>query len=187
MENTTQTIVFGGGCFWCTEAVFEELRGVVSVIPGYTGGTVVNPSYDAVCTGTTGHAEATRIEYDPTQIAFKDLLTVFFATHDPTTLNRQGNDVGTQYRSAIFYSTPEQKIGAESFIKSLEASDPGGKPIVTEVVPLGEFYDAEDYHQQYYKNNRGAGYCQVIIEPKVEKLQKQFASLLKSAAKSGSK
>jgi peptide-methionine (S)-S-oxide reductase len=184
MENTKNEVaVFGGGCFWCTEAVFEELRGVISVMPGYTGGTVVKPSYDAVCTGTTGHAEATRIEYDPAQISFKDLLTVFFATHDPTTLNRQGNDVGTQYRSAIFYSTPEQKEEAEKFIKDLEASDPGGKPIVTEITPLGEFYDAEDYHRQYYKNNPGAGYCQVIIEPKVEKLQKQFAALLKSAAK----
>jgi peptide-methionine (S)-S-oxide reductase len=175
--------VFGGGCFWCTEAVFEDLRGVISVMPGYTGGTVVKPSYDAVCSGTTGHAEATRIEYDPTQITFKDLLTVFFATHDPTTLNRQGNDVGTQYRSAIFYSTPEQKAESEKFIADLEASDPGGKPIVTEITPLGEFYNAEDYHQQYYKNNPGAGYCQVIIEPKVQKMQKQFAGLLKTAAK----
>ena len=148
-------------------------------MPGYTGGTVANPSYDAVCTGTTGHAEATRIEYDPAQIAFKDLLTVFFATHDPTTLNRQGNDVGTEYRSAIFYRTPEQKAEAEKFIKDLEASDPGGKPIVTEVVPLGEFYNAEDYHRQFYKNNLGAGYCQVIIEPKVQKMQQHFCRIIK--------
>jgi peptide-methionine (S)-S-oxide reductase len=182
-NNNTQVAVFGGGCFWCTEAVFEELRGVISVMPGYTGGTVHNPSYDAVCGGNTGHAEATRIEFDPAQISFKDLLTVFFATHDPTTLNRQGNDVGTQYRSAIFYSTPEQKTESEQFIKDLEASDPGGKPIVTEVTPLGEFYDAEDYHRQYYKNNPGAGYCQVIIEPKVQKMQEHFSALLKSAAK----
>lgn len=182
-NNKTEIAVFGGGCFWCTEAVFEELRGVIALMPGYTGGTVPNPSYDAVCTGKTGHVEATRVEYDPTQISYKDLLTVFFATHDPTTLNRQGNDVGTQYRSAIFYTTPEQKTEAEQFIADLTAADPGGKPIVTEVVPLGEFYNAEDYHQQYYKNNPGAGYCQVIIEPKVQKMQEKFVALLKSTGK----
>jgi len=182
-EDKNQVAVFGGGCFWCTEAVFEELRGVVSVMPGYTGGTVPNPTYDAVCTGTTGHAEVTRVEYDPAQISFNDLLTIFFATHDPTTLNRQGNDVGTQYRSAIFYSTPEQKAEAEKFIVALTASDPDGHPIVTEVVALGEFYEAEDYHRQYFKNHPEAGYCQVIIEPKVEKLQKQFSNLLKEKSK----
>lgn len=184
MENTkVETAVFGGGCFWCTEAIFERLHGVISVMPGYTGGMVPNPSYDAVCTGRTGHAEATRVEFDPAQISYHDLLTVFFATHDPTTLNRQGNDVGTQYRSAIFYSTPEQKTEAEKFIAELTASDPNGRPIVTEVVPLGEFYDAEDYHRQYFKNHPNTGYCQVIIEPKVEKLQKQFANLLKEKTK----
>jgi peptide-methionine (S)-S-oxide reductase len=181
--DTNEVAVFGGGCFWCTEAVFEDLRGVISVMPGYTGGTVANPSYEAVCTGTTGHAEATRIEYDPEQITYNDLLTVFFATHDPTTLNRQGNDVGTQYRSAIFYSTQQQKDQAEKFIAGLVTSDPNGKPVVTEVVPLGDFYDAEDYHQQYFKNHPNAGYCQLIIEPKVEKLQKQFANLLKEKSK----
>ena len=129
--------------------------------------------------GTTGHAEATRIVYDPAQISYHDLLTVFFATHDPTTLNRQGNDVGTEYRSAVFYATPEQKVEAKKFIAELTASDPGGKPVVTEVAPLGEFYEAEDYHRQYFKNHPEAGYCQVIIEPKVEKLQKQFSELLK--------
>jgi peptide-methionine (S)-S-oxide reductase len=144
---------------------------------------VPNPTYDAVCAGTTGHAEATRVEYDPAQISFNDLLTVFFVTHDPTTLNQQGNDVGTQYRSAIFYSTPKQKAEAEKFIATLTASDPGGRPIVTEVVPLGEFYEAEDYHRQYFKNHPEAGYCRVIIEPKVEKLQKQFANLLKENSK----
>ncbi len=179
MRNKHQIAVFGGGCFWCTEAIFLELHGVVSVMPGYTGGTVVNPTYDAVGTGKTGHAEAILIEYDPAQILYRDLLTVFFATHDPTTLNRQGNDIGTQYRSAIFYTTPEQKVLAEKFIAELTASDPDGKPIVTEVMPLGEFYDAEDYHRQYFKNHPATGYCQVIIEPKVEKLQKQFANLLK--------
>ena len=183
MENKNEVAVFGGGCFWCTEAVFGELRGVVSVMPGYTGGTVPDPTYDAVCAGTTGHAEATRVEFDPAQISFHDLLTVFFATHDPTTLNRQGNDVGTQYRSAIFYSTPEQRADVEKFIAALEASDLGGKPIVTEVAPLGEFYKAEDSHRQYFKNHPETGYCQVIIEPKVEKLQKQFANLLKENSK----
>jgi peptide-methionine (S)-S-oxide reductase len=186
MENnpsSRQVAVFGGGCFWCTEAVFDELRGVISVMPGYTGGTVPNPTYDAVCTGETGHAEATRIIFDTTQVTYHDLLTVFFATHDPTTLNRQGNDVGTQYRSAIFYATPEQEAEAEKFIEELTASDPKGRPIVTEVMPLGEFYDAEDYHRQYFKNHPEQGYCQVIIEPKVEKLQKQFANLLKEKSK----
>jgi peptide-methionine (S)-S-oxide reductase len=175
--------VFGGGCFWCTEAVFEGLLGVISVMPGYTGGTTLNPTYEQVCTGTTGHVEATRVEFDPTQISFDDLLTIFFATHDPTTLNRQGNDVGTEYRSAIFYVTSEQKTEAEKFIAALTASDPGGRPIATEVVPIGEFYEAEDYHRQYFKNHPETGYCQVIIEPKVEKLQKQFANLLKEKSK----
>jgi len=186
METTTnnrQVAVFGGGCFWCTEAVFEELRGVTSVMPGYTGGTTPNPTYDQVCTGETGHAEATRIIFDPSQVTYHDLLTVFFATHDPTTLNRQGNDVGTQYRSAIFYATPAQEAEAEKFIADLTASDPNGHPIVTEVMPLGELYDAEDYHRQYFKNHPEKGYCQLIIEPKVEKLQKQFANLLKQKSK----
>ena len=172
--------VFGGGCFWCTEAVFGELRGVLSAMPGYTGGTVPDPTYEHVCAGTTGHAEATRVEFDPADISYRDLLTVFFATHDPTTLNRQGNDVGTQYRSAVFYATPEQKAEAERFIAELAASDPGGRPIVTEIAPLGEFYPAEDYHRQYFKTHPDAGYCRLIIEPKVEKLQKQFSRLLKT-------
>jgi len=175
--------VFGGGCFWCTEAVFGELKGVYSVMPGYAGGTTKNPTYEQVCTGMTGHAEVTRVEFDPGQVSFNDLLTVFFATHDSTTLNRQGNDVGTQYRSAVFYTTEEQKKAVQDFIKKLEASDPGGKPIVTEVVPLKEFYPAEDYHREYFKRNRSAGYCQVIIEPKVEKLQHAFANLLKEKSK----
>jgi len=144
---------------------------------------VPNPTYDAVCTVETGHAESTRIIFDPAQITYHDLLTVFFATHDPTTLNRQGNDVGTQYRSVIFYATPAQEAEAEKFIADLTASDPNGRPIVTEVMPLGEFYNAEDYHRQYFKNHPEKGYCQVIIEPKVEKLQKQFANLLKEKTK----
>jgi peptide-methionine (S)-S-oxide reductase len=184
MENKqTQLAVFGGGCFWCTEAIFEELRGVISVMPGYTGGTVKNPTYEQVCSGTTGHAEAAKIEFDPAQISYRDLLTVFFATHNPTTRNRQGNDVGTEYRSSIFYTSEEQKAEALAFIKELEAKDPGGHPIVTEVVPFDVFYDAEDYHRQYYKNNASAPYCEVIIEPKVEHLQKEFAALLKEKSK----
>ena len=175
--------VFGGGWLWCTEAIFSELKGVSRVAPGYAGGTTPNPTYEAVCSGKTGHAEVTRIEFDPGQISFKDLLIVFFATHDPTTLNRQGNDVGTQYRSAIFSTTDAQKSDAEAFIKQLTESDPGGKPIVTEVKPLDKFYEAEDYHHEYFKNNPAQPYCQVIIEPKVQKLEKQFAELLKTHGK----
>jgi peptide-methionine (S)-S-oxide reductase len=178
-KSKNQIAVFGGGCFWCTEAIFSELKGVVSVMPGYAGGTVEYPTYEQVYTGTTGHAEATKIEYDPALVKFGDLLTVFFATHDPTTLNRQGNDVGTQYRSAVFYTSEEQKREASQFIKDLEDSDPGGRPVVTEVVPLKEFYEAEDYHRDYFKKNPGAPYCQLIIEPKVRKLQTKFANLLK--------
>ncbi len=183
VKGKTEVAVFGGGCFWCTEAVFTELRGVLSVMSGYAGGTTKNPSYEAVSSGKTGHAEVIRIEFDPSQISFNDLLTVFFATHDPTTLNRQGNDVGTQYRSIILYSNDAQKTAAEAFIKKLNASDPNGKPVVTEVKPLHEFYEAEEYHRNYYKNNPGQPYCQVIIEPKVQKLEKQFAELLKTHGK----
>jgi len=172
--------VFGGGCFWCTEAVFKELRGVVSVLPGYAGGTTENPTYGDVSYGETGHAEVIRIEYDPSQISFNDLLTVFFATHDPTTLNRQGNDVGTQYRSIILYTTEEQKKEAEKFIAELTASSDKGGMVTTEVKPLEKFYEAEDYHKDYYARNQTAGYCQIIINPKLEKVQKQFAQLLKA-------
>ena len=178
MVSKTETAVFGGGCFWCTEAVFQSLRGVISVMPGYAGGTVPDPSYEAVCTGKTGHAEVIKIEFDPGQISFNDLLTVFFATHDPTTLNRQGNDVGTQYRSIILYTGEAQRQAAEAFIKKLASSDPGGKPVVTEIKPLEKFYEAEDYHRNYFKNNRAQPYCEVIIEPKVQKLEKEFAALL---------
>jgi peptide-methionine (S)-S-oxide reductase len=184
MENKTEVAVFGGGCFWCTEAVFNELRGVISVMPGYAGGTVKNPTYEQVSSGTTGHAEVTRVEFDPSQISFHDLLTVFFATHDPTTLNRQGNDVGTQYRSAIFYTNEAQEAEARKFITLLGA-DGIGRPIVTEIVALPEngFYPAEDYHREYFKNNPQAAYCRVIIEPKVEKVQEKFAELLKTHSK----
>ncbi len=184
MDNPkTEIAVFGGGCFWCTEAIFEELRGVISVMPGYTGGTVKNPTYEQVSSGTTGHAEAAKIEFDPTLISYRDLLTVFFSMHDPTTRDRQGDDVGPQYRSSIFYTSEEQRNDARAFIKKLEASDPGGRPIVTEVTPFDAFYDAEDYHRQYYRKNASAPYCRVIIEPKVEHLQKDFAALLKEKQK----
>jgi peptide-methionine (S)-S-oxide reductase len=175
--------VFGGGCFWCTEAVFDELRGVKSVVSGYAGGSTKNPTYEKVCGGGTGHAEVIKIDFDPTEITFKDLLTVFFATHDPTTLNRQGNDVGTQYRSAIFYANEEQMREAEAFIKELNDSKVFGKPVVTTLEPLGEFYEAEDYHQKYYANNPYQPYCQYMIPPKLNKLHKQFSALLKSHGK----
>jgi peptide-methionine (S)-S-oxide reductase len=183
MASKTEIAVFGGGCFWCTEAIFGELRGVLSVMPGYTGGTTKDPTYEQVCTGKTGHAESLRVTYDPSQVSFHDLLTVFFATHDPTTLNRQGNDVGTEYRSAVFYASEAQKKEAEDFIKKLEASDPGGKKVVTEVVPLDIFYEAEDFQRDFFKNHRGEPYCEIIIEPKVEKLQKEFGELLKVHSK----
>ena len=181
-----EAAVFGGGCFWCTEAVFDELRGVVSVMPGYAGGGTKNPTYEEVCGGLTGHAEVIKINFDPGQISFRDLLTVFFATHDPTTFNRQGNDVGTQYRSVIFYADEEQKRQSEAFIKELNDSKTFGKPVVTTLEPLGEFYDAEDYHQKYYARNPYQPYCQYMIPPKLQKLHKQFKDLLKSHAKSSS-
>lgn len=180
-----QTAVFGGGCFWCTEAVFDELRGVKSVVSGYTGGTRKNPSYDQVCSGATEHAEAIKIDFDPAQITFRDLLTVFFATHDPTTLNRQGNDVGTQYRSAIFYADEQQKTEAAAFIKELDDAKTFKSPIVTSLEPLTEFYFAEDYHQKFYANNPYQPYCQYMIPPKLNKLHKQFSALLKTHSKNG--
>jgi peptide-methionine (S)-S-oxide reductase len=170
--------VFGGGCFWCTEAVFRMLKGVISVKPGYAGGTVPNPTYAQVCDGNTGHAEVIRIEYDPTQVSFKTLMTVFFATHDPTTLNRQGHDVGTQYRSIVLYTTPEQETEAKEFIQEIDASSKEGNPVVTEVKPLTEFYEAENYHHDYFARNPDQAYCNLIISPKVEKVQKEFAALL---------
>ena len=182
-ETKLQIAVFGGGCFWCTEAVFAELRGVASVMPGYAGGSTKDPTYEQVCSGVTGHAEVVKIEFDPAQIAFKDLLTVFFATHDPTTLNRQGNDVGTQYRSTVLHANQEQKREAQTFIKDLNESKAFGKPVVTTVEPLGEFYEAEEYHRNYYAQNPYQPYCQFTIPPKLQKLHKQFAALLKSHGK----
>lgn len=183
MAQKTEVAVFGGGCFWCTEAIFDELRGVISVMPGYAGGIVANPTYEQVCRGATGHAEVIKIEFDPSRISYKDLLTAFFATHDPTTLNRQGNDVGTQYRSIVLYTNEEQKQEAQKFIKVLNDSSTFDKPVVTTVEPLGQFYEAEDYHQKYYANNLYQPYCQLTIPPKLQKLHKQFAELLKSHGK----
>ncbi len=174
----TQTAVFAGGCFWCTEAVFLKLRGVSSVVPGYTGGHVVNPTYEQVSGGTTGHAEAIKFTFDPEQISYRDLLEVFFATHDPTTLNRQGNDVGPQYRSVIFYADDEQKQLAEDIVTELNESKAYSNPIVTTIEPLGEFYEAEDYHKNYFERNQGQPYCQVIIAPKLKKFKEKFASLI---------
>lgn len=180
--NKKEIAVFGGGCFWCTEAVFTMLKGVTSVTSGYAGGPVANPSYEDVSSGRTGHAEVIRVEYDPAQISYQDLLAVFFATHDPTTLNRQGNDVGTQYRSIVLYMTEKQKQEAQEYIQELDASSPGGAPIVTEIKPLEGFYEAEEYHKDYYARNQGQPYCQVVISPKIKKAQAKFAELLKNTA-----
>jgi peptide-methionine (S)-S-oxide reductase len=178
-KSTIEIAVFGGGCFWCTEAVFGSLKGVRSVTPGYTGGSVPDPTYEQVSKGNTGHIEATKIEFDPTMIAYGDLLAVFFDTHDPTAMNRQGNDIGPQYRSAIFYSTDKQKAQAEAVIGTLSDSRAFDRPIVTDILPLGEFYPAEDYHREYYKRHPSAPYCQIIIVPKLEELRKNFVGLLK--------
>ncbi len=179
MNPSIRTAVFANGCFWCTEAVFSMLKGVSSVKPGYTGGKVENPTYEQVSDGNTGHAEAIEIKYDSAVVSYDDLLAVYFNTHDPTTLNRQGNDVGTQYRSVIFYIDDEQKNKALALIKELNDSKAYDKPVVTEVQPLTAFYEAEDYHHDYYKNHKEQGYCQLIIAPKLEKLQKRFEKLLK--------
>jgi peptide-methionine (S)-S-oxide reductase len=170
-----------GGCFWCLEAVFEQLRGVERVESGYSGGRVPEPTYQQVCTGTTGHAEVLQVTFDPADISFRDILDVFFATHDPTTLNRQGMDVGTQYRSAIFYHSPEQKQIAEQRIVELNAEQIWDGPIVTEVVPFERFYPAEEYHREYYRRNPEQGYCRAVISPKVAKFRKHFADRLKPA------
>ncbi|HEV8401333.1 MAG TPA: peptide-methionine (S)-S-oxide reductase MsrA [Gemmatimonadales bacterium] len=176
----TELATLAGGCFWCLEAVFQQLRGVTKVVSGYTGGSVPNPSYQAVCTGTTGHAEVTQVTFDPAVIAYRDLLDIFFTIHDPTTVNRQGNDEGTQYRSAIFYHSPAQKAEAERTIKDLEAEKVWDDPIVTEVVPLEKFYAAENYHQDYYARNPDQAYCRAVIAPKVAKLRSKYFEKLKS-------
>jgi peptide-methionine (S)-S-oxide reductase len=181
MPIKKEVAVFGGGCFWCTEAVFKMLKGVDFVLPGYSGGKTGNPTYGQVSSGTTGHAEVTKVEFNPQEITYRDLLTVFFGSHDPTTINRQGNDVGTEYRSVIFYTTPGQKDEAEKIINEINNSNSLGKPIVTEVKPFTKFYEAENYHKNYFENHPGNSYCDLIINPKLEKVQKEFTDLLKSA------
>ncbi len=183
MENSTKNIkldtaTLGAGCFWCVEAIFSSLKGVESVMPGYSGGTLKNPDYKSVCTGNTGHAEVCQIYFDPEIIKFKEILEIFWTTHDPTTLNRQGNDVGTQYRSAIFYHNLEQKEIAEVSKRDV-ATRIWDEPIVTEIVEFKEFYKAEDYHQDYFENNPNQGYCKMVIEPKVLKFRKIFKDKLK--------
>lgn len=175
-----ETATFGAGCFWCVEAVFQQLEGVHSVVSGYTGGTTVNPNYKAVCMGMTGHAEVAQIKFDPEVISFEELLEVFWQTHDPTTLNRQGNDVGTQYRSAIFVHSDEQQKIAEKSKNDLDISDTWQDPIVTEITQIDVFYPAEDYHQNYFQLNSTQPYCQLVIHPKLKKFTKDFKEKLKS-------
>jgi len=170
-----------GGCFWCLEAVFDDLKGVHDVVSGYSGGTIPDPSYEQVCAGTTGHAEVIQITFDPSVLSFREILEVFFSIHDPTTLNRQGQDVGTQYRSAIFHHTPEQKATAEQVIAELDASGIWCAPIVTEVAPFTAFYPAEEYHQEYFRRNPNQPYCRMIVAPKVAKVRKQHFAKLKKA------
>jgi len=179
MNKNLAVATFGNGCFWCTEAIFQQLRGVEKVISGYTGGSVKNPSYREVCNGTTGHAEALQITYDPDIISYRELLDVFFYTHDPTTLNRQGADVGTEYRSAIFYHDEIQKSEAEKIILQLEKEIVFNDKIVTEITPFDIFYPADDYHQNYYNNNKNQPYCRAVINPKLDKFMKKYQSKLK--------
>lgn len=174
-----EVATLGGGCFWCTEAVFDDLKGVISVESGYSGGTVANPSYEQVCTGRTGHAEVVQVTFDPEVISYEDILRIFFTVHDPTTLNRQGNDVGTQYRSVIFYQSDGQKKAAENVMKEIGEKKLWDDPIVTELSPFTAFYKAEDYHQEYFANNPNQGYCRVVIAPKVAKFRKHYNDRLK--------
>jgi peptide-methionine (S)-S-oxide reductase len=179
MEAKHEVATLGGGCFWCLEPIYEDLRGVSKVAPGYSGGQTVNPTYQQVCSGNTGHAEVVQVEFDPNEISFEDVLHVFFSVHDPTTRNRQGADVGTQYRSAIFYDSPEQQATAKRVIQEIEGSGVWGRPIVTEVAPLRKFYPAEAYHHRYYEQNPEQGYCRVVIAPKVAKFREKYLSMLK--------
>jgi peptide-methionine (S)-S-oxide reductase len=180
MEQGLEVATFAGGCFWCTEAVFLELNGVKTVVSGYIGGDTINPTYKDICNGDTGHAEAIQITFDPNKISFGELLEIFFSTHDPTTLNRQGNDIGTQYRSEIFYNNENQKDLAEAYIALMTRENTFGEPIVTVISPASIFYEAEDYHQNYYNQNKLQGYCSYVITPKVEKLKKIFKDKLKN-------
>ena len=179
MEQKEEIATLAGGCFWCLEAVFADLRGVARVVSGYSGGHVENPTYREVCGETTGHAEVVQITFDPQVVSYKELLEVFFTIHDPTTLNRQGGDVGTQYRSAIFYHSPEQRDAAAEVISALDAARVWDAPIVTEVVPFEVFYPAEDYHQEYYQNNASQPYCRAVIAPKVAKFRQKYLEQLK--------
>ena len=179
ITGKTDTATFGTGCFWCTEAIFQQVDGVIKVTSGYSGGQKDNPTYKEVCTGTTGHAECLNVVYDPAKVTFDELLEIFWQVHDPTTLNRQGNDVGTQYRSVIFYHNDEQKAKAEKYKAELDKSGAWVNPVVTTLEPFTKFYAAEDYHQNYYNDNKEQGYCQFVIRPKVEKFQKVFKNKLK--------
>ena len=179
MNDSVQLATFAGGCFWCTEAVFLEVKGVQKVVSGFTGGFIKNPAYREVCNGTTGHAEGIQITFNPKEVAYEDLLEIFFATHDPTTLNKQGADVGTQYRSAIFYHSLEQKEKATKYIELIEKEKLYANPVVTQIEEAGVFYFAEDYHQNYYNQNKEQGYCQYVIAPKLDKLRKYYKSKLK--------
>jgi peptide-methionine (S)-S-oxide reductase len=178
----SEMVTLGGGCFWCTEAVFKELKGVEKVESGYSGGTVANPSYEQVCTGRTGHAEVVQITYDPNAISYQEILRSFFTVHDPTTLNRQGGDSGTQYRSVIFYHNVEQKMAAEQVMQEVTAAGIWDAPIVTQLEPFTAFFKAEDYHQDYFKNNPGQGYCRIVIAPKVRKFREHYRDRLKTGA-----
>jgi methionine-S-sulfoxide reductase len=178
-DNQLELATFGAGCFWCTEAVFQNVNGVSKVVSGYAGGKVKNPTYREICTGTTGHAEVAQITFDPSKVSFEELLEVFWNTHDPTTLNKQGADEGTQYRSVIFYHSDNQRQAATDYKKQLEASKVFKNPIVTEISPLPDYYPAENYHQNYFELNPNQSYCQYVVRPKVEKFKKQFQSKLK--------
>ena len=175
----TETATLGGGCFWCVEAVFEQVEGVERVVSGYSGGQRPNPSYEQVCTGATGHAEVVQVTFDPDLISYREILEIFFVTHDPTTLNRQGADVGTQYRSVVFYHSDEQKQTAEALMAELTASNAYERPMVTQLVPLEAFYPAEDYHQGFYRRNPGQGYCSAVIAPKLAKFRRVYAEKLR--------
>ncbi|HYA58374.1 MAG TPA: peptide-methionine (S)-S-oxide reductase MsrA [Thermoplasmata archaeon] len=175
-----EVATLGGGCFWCTEAVFSDLRGVVSVLPGYSGGTLPNPTYEAVCTGRTGHAEVVQVTFDPAQLSYHDLLGIFFTTHDPTTPNRQGHDVGPQYRSVVFAHSPAQRATAEAVVRELEQAGIWRKKIVTEISPFSAFYPAEEYHRDYFRRNPEKAYCQAVIAPKVAKFRQQYQARLRA-------
>jgi peptide-methionine (S)-S-oxide reductase len=178
--SSSETATLAGGCFWCLEAVFQEVEGVIEVVPGYAGGTTVNPTYEQVCAGRTGHAEAVQVAFDPAVISYRDILEIFFSVHDPTTLNRQGADVGTQYRSAVFYYDEKQQAATAEIISELDKAGTWGGKIVTQVAPLDRFYPAEEYHRDYYKKHPEAGYCRAVISPKVAKFRQKWAQRLKA-------